>query len=179
MEAFAQFVRIIPSLGIIFLITSCAKSDVENRQSKLLESPLAKPSWLLDVGPEPGQVLSVDDAWYGESEGPDPFWPGYGPICVQIDGGITEIKYEDVSSHVKLELNGKRVRMIKRLGLLHGAQLVDGIILYSEAEEAPIEDAFNACLAMDLAPGDYLASGTIKDQAGNYHSYDWSFKLSQ
>lgn len=62
--------------------------DIRQEYNEVFSHPAEFPDWLVATGPEPRQTLSVRDANFGEASSNDPFWPGYGVICIQIQDPV-------------------------------------------------------------------------------------------
>ena len=164
---------------IMLALSACVTPNNYDEHTSLMHDPIPFPNWLLSIGPGPGQELQVDKAWFGESGEPDPFWPGYGSICIQIDGSLLHLDFEDLHDRVILELNGRRIRESTIFGLLHGYKRIEGLVLRSEAVETQVDEAFNVCWAIELMPGEYLAQVVVTNSSGVPKDYSWAFSLNE
>jgi hypothetical protein len=175
-------------VGVLFagagvLVTN---KNLESHRTHLLITPATPPAWITHLAPEPGRQLAVRQAHFGEAD--DPFWPGYGSICVQIDGamiGITTL--DELNSSLQLSLNGSTIRQVNpellkrmprpvpRFVVLYGLRPVDGIIHASFSDR---RQYLNMCWEIILEPGDYVASLRMASR-GQSALYEWAFRLTE
>jgi len=151
---------------------------VQTHRAELLVSPKPAPTWILALAPAPGETLSVRQARFGEGQSNDPFWPGYGVICVQIDGRALQItSLNELHSDVVLSLNGSGITELNPEWLIQGLHVFRGYVLASYAED--VFDGLNMCWRMNLEPGDYLAALQVERESGSPLEYEWAFRLTE
>jgi len=148
---------------------------MQARRATLLQEPVPVPAWMVTYAPTATQVLSVKDAVFGIGE--DPFWPGAGAICIQIDGNATHItSLNELRAKVALKLNGELVKEENSGQLRLGARNIKGFIFPSFAKQVP---GLNMCWRMILGPGEYLVSLQVSQDSNTSLDYEWAFRLTE
>jgi hypothetical protein len=150
--------------------------QVNATRSQLFALPKPTPAWILALGPQPGESLPVTEARFGEAGSEDPFWPGYGVICAQVDGALAELDLDQLHSKVTLNLNGFNILEIVPEWLLQGVRPFKGFIFTSDAKDT--NRGLNICWRMILESGEYLASIRILQDARTNLEYSWTFQLT-
>ncbi len=167
---------VISVIAIISLWHLKRTYDVQQEYHKALSQPREFPDWLVATGPVPGQTLSVKDANFGEASSDDPFWPGYGVICIQIHN--PEMATEsDIQSRTTLLLNGYPVRELRFGTLMWKGSIFDGFVFASQGSDNP--EVVNLCWRMILMPGEYLASIEFQSTTSQVFEYSWGFHLTE
>lgn len=175
-------VRLIVAVALIAsatlgIWTASLSRYVQLRREELLSNPDPVPEWILAVGPKPGETLSVAQARFGDNVETDPFWPGYGVVCVQLNGAILPVELNELHSRVALTLNGYRIRELGSDRLIHGWRVTRGFVLTSVAEQTT--SRFNVCWRMILQPDKYLAALHVSQMSGSNVVYEWAFRLTE
>jgi len=168
-------VIILASGMVVSAWLSNPERQMQARRATLFQEPVPVPVWLVTYAPTATQVLSVKDAVFGTGE--DPFWPGAGVVCVQIDGNATHITtLDEPRSKVVLSLNGEPIREASSGQLRLGTHDIKGFIFPSFAKRIP---GVNVCWRMILDPGEYIATLQLSQDSGTTLKYEWAFRLTE
>jgi len=155
-------------------IFSCTPNSIVQTRTELLADPRPLPEWLSATGPSPGESLLVSEAQFGEADPDDPFWPGYGEICIQLIGGTEIPSGPDLGQYVQLEINGRKITRMSGTWMRIGFIPKWGRIFISNADTPGNQ---NICWHMHLGAGKYLARIEVSTVKDDNLSYEWSFKL--
>ena len=188
-----QLKQLIIVFALLGVLIPSAWLNYHNRQiqlhrNHLLLMPDPVPIWILAIAPAPGNTISIDKAYFGVSRS-DPFFPGLGTICVQLDKAASGMATaSEADSKVILSLNGNdisqvNVEVMARMPsfvptfvLVYGLQVVRGIIHTNNAENS---SAVNMCWEMNLYPDEYLARLRVNQKSGFSLDYEWAFRLGE
>ena len=116
------------------------------------------------------------DANFGEASYNDPFWPGYGVICIQIQNPELATVAE-IYSRAHLSLNGYPIRELQFGTLLWKGSIFDGFVFASRGFDNP--EGVNLCWRMILRPDNYLASVKFQSATNQVFIYNWAFHLTE